>query len=168
MTSRQCAILGVSNKTVIRPTRPNQSDLARQPSDPTPVTVGGGSRPLEPENGGSVGGFSLQNPKKPDRTEIWPSLSIMICSSPMSTFADPARRRSQPLHRRSLPLRRWFVLFVVDVRSSSSTSLARLRLHLSNSSSPPWNFHILGSVIYGIVVFCCFCSLDLWICSLGL
>ena len=37
-------------------------------------------------------------------------------------FADPARHRSLPLHRRSLPLRRWSVLFVVDLRSSSATS----------------------------------------------
>ena len=158
----------MSNKNRDPTHPPNPSDLAREPVDPTLMTVGSGSPPLEPENSGSVGGFSPQNPKKPDWTEIWPSLSITICSFPMSTFADPAHRQSRPLHRRSLPLRRWSVLFVVDIRSSSSMSLARLRLHLSDSSSPPWNFHLLGSVIYEIAVYYCFCSLDLWICSLGL
>ena len=147
---------------------PNQFDPAQESVNPTPVTVGSGSLPPKPENGRAVGGFSPQNPKKPDRTEIWPSLSITIYSSPMSTFADLAHRRSRPLHRRSLPPRRRSVLFVLDVRSSSSMSLARLRPHLSDSSSPPWNFHLLGSVIYEIAVYCCFCSLDLWICSLGL
>ena len=58
--------LGVSNKTVTRSTCLNPSDLTRQPADLTPVTIGSGSRPPEPENGGSIGGFSLQNPKKPD------------------------------------------------------------------------------------------------------
>ena len=160
--------VGVSNRNQDPTHPPNPSDPAREPADPTSMTVDDGSLPPEPKNDGSVGGFSPQNPKKPDRTEIWPSLSITICSSPMSTFADLAHRRSRPLHRRSLPPRRRSVLFVLDVRSSSSMSLARLRPHLSDSSSPPWNFHLLGSVIYEIAVYCCFCSLDLWICSLGL
>ena len=59
--------VGVSNKTVTRPTHPIPSDPTRRPANPTPVKVSGRSRPLEPENGGSVGGFSLQNPKIPDR-----------------------------------------------------------------------------------------------------
>ena len=52
------------------PDPPSQpSDPAGEPTDLTPVTVGGGSPPLEFENRGSVGGFSPKNPKKPDRTD---------------------------------------------------------------------------------------------------
>ena len=61
--------LRVSNKTVTRRTHPNPSDPAWRPADLTPVMVGGGSRPSELENGGSIGEFSLQNPKIPDQTE---------------------------------------------------------------------------------------------------
>ena len=60
----------VSNKIVTQPTCPNPSDPARKSADPTLVTVDGGSWPPKPENGWLVGGFSLQNPKKPNRTEI--------------------------------------------------------------------------------------------------
>ena len=60
---------GVQQKPRPDPT-PNPSDPAREPADLTSMMVSGGSPPSELENGGSVGGFSPQNPKKPDRTEI--------------------------------------------------------------------------------------------------
>ena len=60
--------LGLSTETrhPIHPKKP--SDPARKPSDPTPVTVGGGSPPPEPVIGGSVGGFSLPKSEKPEPT----------------------------------------------------------------------------------------------------
>ena len=61
-------ILGLSTETRY-PTHPKKpSDPARKPSDPTPVTVGGGSPPPEPVTGGSVGGFSLPKSEKPEPT----------------------------------------------------------------------------------------------------
>ena len=87
--------VGVSNKTVTRPTHPIPSDPARRPANPTPVKVSGKSRPLEPENGGSVGGFSLQNPKIPDRIEnsafLGEVFQIHVRSQPfpMSSQLDP-------------------------------------------------------------------------------
>jgi len=69
----------------------------------------------------------------------------------------------------SLPI---FLLFadlssspIFALRSLTATSPARLHLHLSSSI---FLYHLVGSVICGIVVYCCFRSLDLWICSLGL
>ena len=72
------------------------------------------------------------------------SCSSSISASPSSSLICALRRRPS--------------LFVRNVP-------ARLRLHLSDSI---FLFHLLGSVICGIAVYCCFCSLDLWICSLGL
>ena len=61
-------LLGLSTETRY-PTHPKKpSDPARKPSDPTPVTVGGGSPPPEPVTGGSVGGFSLPKSEKPEPT----------------------------------------------------------------------------------------------------
>ena len=57
--------VGVSNRNQDPTHPPNPSDPAREPADPTSMTVGDGSLPPEPKNDGSVGGFSPQNPKKP-------------------------------------------------------------------------------------------------------
>ena len=60
--------IGLSTETR-HPTHPKKpTDPARKPSDPTPVTVGGGSLPPEPVTGGSVGGFSLPKSEKPEPT----------------------------------------------------------------------------------------------------
>ena len=49
------------------PTHPKKPfDLAREPADSTPVTIGGGSPPPEPVTGGLVGGFSLPKSEKPE------------------------------------------------------------------------------------------------------
>ena len=85
---RVCYSLGVSNKTVTQPTHTNPSDLARQLADPTSVTIGGRSWPPKPKNGESVGRFSLQNPKIPDRTEI--------SAFPVEVFLDLARSQLDP------------------------------------------------------------------------
>ena len=96
-------------------------------------------------------------------------LSLMISTLRWCLpFVDPTRRQSLPLHHRTLPLRRWSLLFIVDLRSSSATSPARLRLHHLHLLGSIFLFHLLGSIICGIVVYCCFCSLDcgsvLWVC----
>ena len=70
---------------------PNPLDPAQEPADPTLVTVGSGSPPLELKNGKSVGRFSPQNSKKPDQIEIW--------SISRRSFLDPTR--SQPFLARS-------------------------------------------------------------------
>ena len=62
--------LGVSNSNQDLTHPENSSDSAWEPADSMPVMVSGGSPPLESENIGSVGGFSPQNPKKPNWTEI--------------------------------------------------------------------------------------------------
>ena len=60
--------VGLSTETRY-PTHPKKpSDPARKPSDPTPMTVGGGSPPPEPVTGGLVGGFSLPKSEKPEPT----------------------------------------------------------------------------------------------------
>ena len=61
-------LLGLSTETRY-PTHPKKpSDPAREPSDPTLVTVGGGSPPPEPVTGRSVAGFSLPKSEKPEPT----------------------------------------------------------------------------------------------------
>ena len=64
------AYLGVSNSNRDSTHLANLSDLAQESADPMLVMVGSGSPPPEPENYESVGGFSPQNLKKPDQTEI--------------------------------------------------------------------------------------------------
>ena len=61
-------LVGVSNQTRY-PTHPsNPVDPAREPADPTPVTVGGGSPIPKSESGGSVDGLKHGKPISTDPT----------------------------------------------------------------------------------------------------
>ena len=60
--------LSTENQYLTHPQKP--FNPARELANPMLVIVSGGSLPLEPVNGGSVGGFSPSNPKKPNRTKI--------------------------------------------------------------------------------------------------
>ena len=77
------------------PTHPsNPSNPTWEPANLTPVMVGGGSPPPEPENSESVGKFSPQNMKKPDRTAIW---SIF-----RRNFLDSTRSQLDPWNLRRI------------------------------------------------------------------
>ena len=154
--------LGVSNRNRDPTHPPNPSDSAREPADSTPMMVGGGSLPLEPENSGSVGEFSPQNLKKPDRTKIWPSLSLTICSSLMSSL-----RRCCSLSILASPssistssslicaLRRRRSLFVLNVPSSPSPPSLRFVFTFLKFSSLRfgylWNCCLLLFLFFGFV-----------------
>ena len=141
---------------------PNPSDPAQEPADPLLVTVSGGSSPPEPENDGSVGEFSPQNPKKPDRTEIWPSLSLTIYSSPMSTLhwscsssilASPSSIFASSslisaLRRRRSP----FVLNVPSLSSPPSLRFVFASLKFSSLTFGfLWNCYLLLFLFFGFV-----------------
>ena len=59
--------LSTENQYLTHPQKPFNPAL--ELANPMLVIVSGGSLPLEPVNGGSVGGFSPSNPKKPDWTK---------------------------------------------------------------------------------------------------
>ena len=83
---------GVSNKNRDLTHPPNPFNPVQESTNPTLVMVSR-SPPPEPKNDRSVGVFSSQNSKKPDRIEIW--------SISQRSFLDPARSQLDPwnLHR---------------------------------------------------------------------
>ena len=126
------------------------------------VTFSGGSPPPEPKNGESVGEFSPQSLKKPDRTKIWPSLNLTICSSLMSTLC---RSYSSSISVSPLSistssslicaLRHRHSLFVLNVPSSSlPPSLKFVFTSLKFSSlrfGYLWNCCLLLFLFFGFV-----------------
>ena len=109
-----------------------------------------------------VGGFSPQNLKKPDRTKIWPSLSLTICSSLMSTlcrsYSSSISASSSSISVSSsliCALRRRHSLFVLNVPSSSlPPSLKFVFASLKFSSlrfGYLWNCCLLLFLFFGFV-----------------
>ena len=60
--------VGVSNQIRYPTHPPNPADPDREPADPTPVTVGGGSPIPKSESGGSVDGLKHGKPISTDPT----------------------------------------------------------------------------------------------------
>ena len=96
--------VGVSNRNW---DSSNPSDPTRESANLMPMTVRGRFPPLEPVNGKSVGRFSPQNSKKPNRTEIWSIIRQRFLELERSQ-PFPARSQIDPWNHHQI----WRDLFI--------------------------------------------------------